>query len=47
MVELNNNQTRAEQLIEQNKAKRARAEELIRKRAAIAGTPGGDQSHGS
>lgn len=39
MVELNNNQTRAEQLIEQNKAKRARAEELIRKRAAIAGTP--------
>jgi hypothetical protein len=39
MVELNNNQTRAEQLIELNKAKRARAEELIRKRVAIAGTP--------
>lgn len=39
MVEINNNITRAEQLIEQNKQKRARAEELMRKRVAIAGTP--------
>jgi hypothetical protein len=39
MVEINNNMTRAEQLIESNRQKRARAEELIRKRAAIAGTP--------
>ena len=31
--------TRAEQLIEMNRQKTARAEELIRKRAAIAGTP--------
>lgn len=39
MVEINNSITRAEQLIEQNKQKRARAEELIRKRVAISGTP--------
>ncbi len=39
MVEINNNITRAQQLIEQNQERRARAEELIRKRAAIAGTP--------
>jgi hypothetical protein len=39
MVEINNSMTRAEQLIEQNRQQRARAEELIRKRAAIAGTP--------
>ena len=39
MVEINNSMTRAEQLIEQNRQQRARAEELMRKRAAIAGTP--------
>lgn len=39
MVEINNNMTRAEQLIKANSEKRARAEELIRKRAAISGTP--------
>ena len=39
MVEINNNKTRAEELIAQNRLKQARAEELIRKRAVIAGTP--------
>ena len=34
MVEINNSQTRAEQLIERNRNIKARAEELIRKRAA-------------
>lgn len=39
MIEINNNRTRAEELIENNRQIRARSEELIRKRAAIAGTP--------
>jgi hypothetical protein len=39
MVEINNNITRAQQLIEMNQQKRARAEEMMRKRAAIVGTP--------
>lgn len=39
MVDINNNITRAEQLIAQNKEKQARSSELMRKRAAIAGTP--------
>lgn len=38
-MDINNEKTRAEELLEQNQNKRARAEELIRKRAAIAGTP--------
>lgn len=38
-MDINNDKTRAEELLEQNQNKRARAEELIRKRAAIAGTP--------
>lgn len=39
MVDINNNITRAEELIAQNKEKQARSSELMRKRAAIAGTP--------
>ena len=39
MVDINNNITRAEQLIAQNKEKQARSSEIMRKRAAIAGTP--------
>jgi hypothetical protein len=39
MVDINNDKTRAEQLIEQNRKKQARAEELLRNRAVIAGTP--------
>lgn len=39
MVDINNNITRAEQLIAQNKAKQSRSDELMRKRAAIVGTP--------
>jgi len=39
MIEINNNKTRAEELIERNRQIRARSEEMIRKRAAIAGTP--------
>src|SRR5690606_32213378 len=39
MVDINNDKTRAEELLEQNRNRRARAEELIKKRAAIAGTP--------
>ncbi len=39
MVDINNNITRAEQLIAQNKEKQARSSELMRKRASISGTP--------
>jgi hypothetical protein len=39
MVDINNNITRAEQLIAQNKEKQSRSSEIMRKRAAIAGTP--------
>lgn len=39
MVDINNNITRAEQLIAQNKEKQARSSEIMRKRAAIVGTP--------
>lgn len=39
MVDINNDRTRAEELLEQNRNRRAHAEELIKKRAAISGTP--------
>jgi hypothetical protein len=39
MVDLNNDVTRAEQLIAQNKEKRSRSEDLLKNRATIWGTP--------
>ena len=39
MVDINNNKTRAEQLIEQNRQKQSRAEELLKKRSVIGSTP--------